>query len=116
MVRSEVVQVRGSEYVEAAYGSGGRFLSVLWRHVLPNSLRPVVALAALQFGVAILALSTLGFLGYGVTPPDPEWGMIISQGRDLLGAAWWVTTLPGTVIVLVVLAANRISRAVGSER
>ncbi|MEE6280485.1 ABC transporter permease [Georgenia sunbinii] len=116
LVRSEVVQVRGSEYVEAAYGSGGRFLSVLWRHVLPNSLRPVVALAALQFGVAILALSTLGFLGYGVTPPDPEWGMIISQGRDLLGAAWWVTTLPGAVIVLVVLSANRISRAVGSER
>lgn len=116
LVRSEVVQVRGTEYVEAAYGSGGRFLAVLWRHVLPNSLRPVVALAALQFGVAILALSTLGFLGYGVTPPDPEWGMIISQGRDLLGAAWWVTTLPGTVIVLVVVAANRISRAVGSER
>lgn len=116
LVRSEVVQVRGTEYVEAAYGSGGRFAAVLWRHVLRNSLRPVVALAALQFGTAILALSTLGFLGYGVTPPHPEWGMIIAQGRDLLGAAWWVTTLPGLVIVAVVLSANRLSRSLGSER
>ncbi len=116
LVRSEVVQVRGTDYVEAAYGSGGRLLPVLWRHVLRNSLRPVVALAALQFGAAILALSTLGFLGYGVTPPEPEWGMIIAQGRDLLGAAWWVTTLPGLVIVAVVLSANRLSRSLGSER
>ncbi len=116
LVRSEVVQVRGTDYVEAAYGSGGRFAAVLWRHVLRNSLRPVVALAAMQFAAAILALSTLGFLGYGVTPPDPEWGMIIAQGRDLLGAAWWVTTLPGLVIVAVVLSANRLSRSLGSER
>lgn len=116
LVRSEVVQVRATDYVEAAYGSGGRPLAVLWRHVLRNSLRPVVALAALQFGAAILALSTLGFLGYGVTPPDPEWGMLIAQGRDLLGAAWWVTTLPGLVIVAVVLAANRLSRSLGRER
>jgi peptide/nickel transport system permease protein len=116
LVRSEVVQVRGTEYVEAAFGSGGRFVKVLWRHVLPNSTRPVVALAALQFGIAILALSTLGFLGYGVTPPDPEWGMIIAQGRDMLGAAWWVTTLPGAVIVLVVLSANRISHALGGAK
>ncbi|PYG00070.1 peptide/nickel transport system permease protein [Georgenia satyanarayanai] len=116
LVRAEVVQVRATEYVEAAYGSGGRVLSVLWRHVLRNSLRPVVALAAMQVGTAILALSTLGFLGYGVTPPDPEWGMIIAQGRDLLAAAWWVTTLPGLVIVAVVLSANRVSRSLGSER
>ena len=116
LVRSEVVQVRGTEYVEAAFGSGARFVTVLWRHILPNSTRPVVALAAMQFGIAILALSTLGFLGYGVTPPDPEWGMIIAQGRDMLGAAWWVTTLPGAVIVLVVLSANRISHALGSAK
>ena len=116
LVRSEVVQVRGTEYVEAAFGSGARAVTVLWRHILPNSTRPVVALAAMQFGIAILALSTLGFLGYGVTPPDPEWGMIIAQGRDMLGAAWWVTALPGAVIVLVVLAANRISHGLGGAR
>ena len=114
LTRSEVVQVRGTEYVEAAYGSGGTFVSVLFGHILPNSLRPVLALLALQFGGAILALSTLGFLGYGVTPPDPEWGMIIAQGRNLLGAAWWVTAFPGLVLLVVVLATNRISQVIGS--
>lgn len=116
LVRSEVVQVRGTEYVEAAYLSGGTFISVLFVHILPNSLRPVLALLALQFGGAILALSTLGFLGYGVTPPDPEWGMIIAQGRDLLGAAWWVTTFPGLVLLVVVLSSHRISQALGGKR
>jgi len=116
LTRSEVVQVRRTEYVEAAYGSGGTFLSVLFGHILPNSLRPVLALLALQFGGAILALSTLGFLGYGVTPPDPEWGMIIAQGRNLLGAAWWVTAFPGFVLLIVVLATNRLSQAIGARR
>lgn len=116
LVRSEVVQVRGTEYVEAAYGSGGTFGTVLFRHILPNSLLPVLALFALQFGGAILALSTLGFLGYGVQPPTPEWGMIIAQGRNLLGAAWWVTAFPGLVLLLVVLSTNRISQSLGARR
>jgi peptide/nickel transport system permease protein len=116
LVRSEVMQIRGTEYVEAARGSGARTAAILWRHVLPNSTRPVAALAALQFGSAILALSTLGFLGYGVTPPTPEWGMLIADGRRMIGAAWWMTALPGLVIVAVVLAANRISQWVVSDR
>lgn len=111
--RSEVLRVRRSEYVEAAFGSGGRFVAVLWRHVLPNSLTSVLALAALQFGSAILALSTLGFLGYGAPPPTPEWGLLIAEGRDFLAVAWWLTAIPGLVVVLVVLAAERVSRAVG---
>ncbi len=111
--RSEVVRVRRSDYVEAAFGSGGTFLSVLWRHVLPNSLTSVLALAALQFGGAILAISTLGFLGYGAPPPTPEWGLLIAEGRNYISTAWWLTTAPGLVVVLVVLSANRISRALG---
>jgi peptide/nickel transport system permease protein len=111
--RSEVVRVRRADYVEAAFGSGGRFLAVLWRHVLPNSLGPVIALAALQFGMAILAISTLGFLGYGAEPPTPEWGLLISEGRNYLATSWWLTTLPGAVVVTVVLAAGRISRSIG---
>ena len=108
LVRSEVVRVRRSDYVEAAFGSGGRFAAVLWRHVLPNSLTSVVALAALQFGSAILSISTLGFLGYGAPPPTPEWGLLIAEGRNYIATAWWLTTAPGLVVVAVVLAANRI--------
>ncbi|MEB4615583.1 ABC transporter permease, partial [Leucobacter sp. M11] len=81
LARSEVVRVRGSDYVEAAFASGGRFWPVLLRHVLPNSLTAVFALAALQFGSAVLAISTLGFLGYGAPPPTPEWGLLIAEGR-----------------------------------
>ncbi|WP_455821329.1 ABC transporter permease [Pseudomonas cerasi] len=109
LARSEVVRVRHSEYVEAARGSGGTFIAVLWRHILPNSLTPVLAFSALQFGSAILAISTLSFLGYGTPPPTPEWGLLIAEGRNYISTAWWLTTFPGLIVVAVVLAANRIS-------
>jgi len=114
LVRSEVVTVRRSEYVEAAFGSGGTFLKVLWRHILPNSLTSVIAFAALQAGWAILQLATLGFLGYGAPPPTPEWGLLIAEGRNYIATAWWLTAAPGLVVVLVVISINRISRAIGS--
>jgi peptide/nickel transport system permease protein len=116
LMRSEVVRVRRSEYVEAAFGSGGRFGVVLWRHVLPNSLTSVIAMAALQFGSAILSISTLGFLGYGAPPPTPEWGLLIAEGRNYIATAWWLTTVPGLVVVAVVLSANRISAALTQGR
>lgn len=112
LARSQVVTVRRSDYVEAAFGSGGSFLQVLWRHVLPNSLGAVLALAALQFGSAILQISTLGFLGYGAPPPIPEWGLLIAESRDYVATAWWLTTLPGLVVAAVVLSANRVASAV----
>lgn len=114
--RSEVVRVRQADYVEAAFGSGARLHGVLFRHVLPNSLTAVVGLAALQFGTAILAISTLGFLGYGAPPPTPEWGLLIAEGRNYVATSWWLTVLPGLVVVVVVLAANRISHALGRTR
>ena len=112
LARSEVMRVRRSDYVEAALGSGGTFRSVLFRHILPNSLTSVIALAALQFGSAILSISTLGFLGYGAPPPTPEWGLLIAEGRNYLSRAWWLTAAPGFVVVLVVLSADRISKAI----
>lgn len=111
LMRSEVIRVRRADYVEAAFGSGGRFTAVLWRHVLPNSLGTIISYAALQFGTAILAISTLGFLGYGAPPPIPEWGLLISEGRKYLTSAWWLTAFPGLAVILVVLAANRISQS-----
>ncbi|OCP37409.1 ABC transporter permease [Ensifer sp. LC163] len=113
LARSEVVRVRRSDYVEAAFGSGGTFSAVLWRHVLPNSLTSVLGIAALQFGSAVLQISTLGFLGYGAPPPTPEWGLLIAEGRNYISTAWWLTTAPGVVVVLVVLAANRVSQSFG---
>ena len=111
LTRSEVVRVRRSDYVEAAFGSGATLPAVLWRHVLPNSVTSVLAYAALQFGSALLQISTLGFLGYGAPPPTPEWGLLIAEGRNYIATAWWLTTFPGLAVVLVVLSANRISRA-----
>ncbi|CAI2487629.1 Probable D,D-dipeptide transport system permease protein ddpC [Serratia ficaria] len=113
LARAEVVRVRHSDYVEAAYGSGGSFWAVLWRHILPNSLTSAIAFSALQFGSAILAIATLSFLGYGTPPPTPEWGLLIAEGRNYISTAWWLTTFPG--MVAVVLAANRISRSLGGK-
>nr|WP_051067230.1 ABC transporter permease [Corynebacterium ciconiae] len=112
LARSRVLSVMQADYVEAAFGSGASFSRVLLRHVLPNSLTPVIAVAALQFGSAILQISTLGFLGYGATPPTPEWGLLVADGRDYVATAWWLTVLPGLVVVLAVLAVTRLSRLV----
>lgn len=116
LARGEVVRIRHTDYVEAAFGSGGTFWTVLWRHILPNSLTAVLAFATLQFGQAILALSTLSFLGYGTPPPIPEWGLLIAEGRNYLSTAWWLTTFPGLVVIAVVLATNRISRQLSGDR
>ncbi|HLS01082.1 MAG TPA: ABC transporter permease [Beutenbergiaceae bacterium] len=116
VMRSQVISVRALDYVEAAYASGGRALTVIIRHILPNSLTAVGALAALHLGTAILAISTLGFLGYGAPPPTPEWGLMIAEGRDYIATAWWLTTLPGAVVVVVVLCANHISTQLGRTR
>lgn len=116
VMRSEVLRVRGADYVEAAHASGVRWYTVLARHVLPNSYRPVLALAAVEFGMAVLAVSALSFLGYGAKPPTPEWGSLISEGRNYLASAWWMTTLPGLVIAAVVISAQHLGRAADRRR
>jgi len=111
VMRGEVLKIRQNPYVEAATVGGANRFRLLWRHVLPNAVEPVLVLAAMEFGEAILAVSSLSFLGYGVQPPAPEWGALVADGRDYLNTSWWLTTLPGLTIVATVLAANRISRA-----
>jgi len=115
ILRSEVLRVRTSAYVEAARAGGSRWWRVLLVHVLPNSVGPVLVLAALELGTAILAVSSLSFLGYGAQPPQPEWGSLVAGGRDYLAGQWWLTTLPGIVIALTVLAGNRLARALDTE-
>lgn len=116
LARAEVLRIRQQDYIEAAFGSGGRFFPVFFRHVLPNALPTLLAFSALQFGQAILALSTLSFLGFGSPPPIPEWGLLISEGRNYLATAWWLTVFPGLLVIAVVLATHRISRAFSGER
>lgn len=115
VMRAEVLRVRRAPYVEAAYASGVRWYVVLVRHVLRNAYAPVAALAAVEFGLAVLAVSSLSFLGYGAAPPTPEWGSLISEGRNYLATAWWLTTLPGLVIIALVLATQRLGRALAQE-
>ncbi|MBF4606789.1 ABC transporter permease [Curtobacterium sp. VKM Ac-1393] len=116
IMRSEVVRVRTAPYVEAASANGNRWWRVLLVHVLPNASGPVVVLAALEFGTAILAVSSLSFLGYGAQPPQPEWGSLVATGRDFIASSWWLTTIPGLVIAVTVLAGNRVARALDTER
>ncbi|MFD8308573.1 ABC transporter permease [Streptomyces sp. NPDC059690] len=115
VARSEVLRVRQAVFVEAARASGARWYSVLARHVLPNAAGPVIVLATLDFGSSILAVSALSFLGYGAPLPAPEWGTLISDGRNYLANAWWLTALPGLAIAATVLATNRIARALDGE-
>jgi peptide/nickel transport system permease protein len=115
VTRAEVLRVRQAVYVEAAQSIGARWYEVLFRHVLPNAIAPAMVLATLEFGTAILAVSSLSFLGYGAQPPAPEWGSLISDGRNYLANSWWLCTLPGLVIAAAVLSTNRISRALDGE-
>lgn len=115
VMRSEVMRVRGATFVESARAIGARRHYVLVRHVLPAAIGPAAVLAALDFGIAILAVSALSFLGYGANPPAPEWGSLVAGGRSYITTAWWLTVLPGLVVMAAVLATNRISRAVDAR-
>ena len=116
LMRSEVLRVRTSVFIEAARISGGSSTYVLLRHVLPNALRPVLSLAVLQFGIAILVIAGLAFLGYGDPPPASDWGLLVSDGREHLLHAPWLVIAPGLVIAVVVLSVSRISRWLDQER
>ncbi|MCX4099201.1 ABC transporter permease [Nocardia sp. alder85J] len=116
VMRAQVLTVAGSDFVDAAYGSGAGFGRVVFRHVLPNSIRAVLSLAALECGSAVLAVAALGFLGYGAPPPQPEWGLAVAEGRDFLATYPWIALCPGVLIAVVVLSVNRIGRALGERR
>lgn len=112
VMRSEVLVAAQTDYVEAGQSLGLGKVQLLLRHVLPNSLTSVVSLVPLEFGQAILAIAGLGFLGFGAPPPQPEWGLLVSEGRSFLGSHPWLSILPGLVIVAVVVSSNRISQSV----
>lgn len=106
LVRGQVLAVREREHVLAARALGYRPLRILFRHILPNVLTPVIVAATLGIGNAILAEAALSYLGLGVQPPDTSWGLIIFSGQDRMLDAWWITAFPGILIALTVMAFN----------
>jgi peptide/nickel transport system permease protein len=106
LVRGEVLALKEREFVLAARAAGVRPLRILWRHLLPNALTPVIVDASLRIGDLILVEAALSFLGLGVQPPTPSWGSMIADGRDALATAWWVAVFPGVAIALAVVAFN----------
>ena len=108
--RAEVLRVKTLPYVEAARAGGASWTRVLLRHILPNSWGPVAVLAVLDFGVAIIAIAALSFLGFGAAPPQAEWGTLVSTGRNFLVTAPWVSLMPGLFIAITVLSLNHISK------
>lgn len=106
LMRATALATRELLYVEAARAMGGRDLFILARYVLPNVVAPLIVTATLGLGTAILSAAALSFLGLGSQPPAPEWGRMLSEGRDYLREAWWISTFPGLAIMLTVLAMN----------
>ncbi|GAA2251217.1 ABC transporter permease [Streptomyces amakusaensis] len=110
LVRGQARLVRRAEYITAATALGLRRRTVVLRHVVPNTLGPLVVPATLGVGTAVVAGSALSFLGIGPEPPAPEWGSMLSQGRDALQDAWWIAVFPGAAITVSVVAVTVVGR------
>jgi len=110
--RAEVLKVKTLPYVEAARTGGASRLRILIRHVLPNSWGPVLVLAILDSGTAILVISSLSFLGFGAPPPAADWGGLISDGSDYLITSPYLSLLPGLFVVAVVFSINHLARSI----
>ncbi|MBV0900476.1 ABC transporter permease [Haloarcula salina] len=106
LIRSRVVSVREDEYVEAAKAAGVRDRNIILRHVIPNSFAPVLVQATLQVGTAIIIIAGLSFLGFGIQPPTPSWGQMLSVSRDHMIADPWFSIWPGLCILVTVVAFN----------
>ena len=109
VVRGEVLSLRERDYVRLAIVAGCSKWTIMKRHILPNVINSAIVLATLQLGVVIITEATLSFLGVGVPPPKPAWGLMLADGKKgLMAGYWWLTVLPGCCIMLMVLAANLI--------
>ncbi len=106
LIRGQVLSARELLYVEAAKVIGVPTSKIMYRHILPNVVSPVIVLGTLSVGSAILAAAGLSFLGLGAQPPRPEWGSMLADGRQFLSSHWWVATMPGIAIALTVLSIN----------
>ncbi|MGW5381406.1 ABC transporter permease [Nocardia sp. NPDC003963] len=116
LIRSETLWVKNRAFIESAHLIGRGKLTVLFQHVLPNVYRSVLALAVLQFGLAVINVSALAFLGYGNPPPSPDWGLLVAEGKDFFYRYPWFVYAPGSVMVASVLALGQLGRRIGRDR
>ncbi|HPX62015.1 MAG TPA: ABC transporter permease [Deltaproteobacteria bacterium] len=112
LVRAETLSIREMEYVMAARCIGCSDLRIMFRHILPNAVSPVLVSATLGVAGAILTESALSFLGIGVQPPTPSWGNILTSGKDYIEFAWWLSLFPGLSILVTVLAYNLLGEGI----
>jgi peptide/nickel transport system permease protein len=108
--RAEVLEIRERMFVSAARVMGAGSLRIVLRHVAPITLPTVITIATIDFAFVMLAESSLSFLGIGIQPPEVTWGLMVAQGRNYLGSAWWLAFFPGLAIMLTTLALNLLSR------
>jgi peptide/nickel transport system permease protein len=107
VVRGEVLSLKERDYVRLAAVAGCSQAKIMWTHILPNVANSIIVIATLQLGVAIISEATLSFLGVGVAPPKPAWGLMLAEGKSgLMAGYWWLSVFPGLCIMLVVLSAN----------
>jgi peptide/nickel transport system permease protein len=106
LVRGQVLALREREFVEAARSLGASAPHIIWRHILPNTLGPLLVQASFDMGGAILSAAGLSFIGFGAQPPTPEWGVMISEGRNYITTQPWLSLFPGLAILLTVTAFN----------
>lgn len=111
LVRAEVLTLKERDFVTASKIMGAKDSWIIFRHLLPNAIGPVLVSATLGIGGAILVESALSFLGIGVQPPTPSWGNMLMDGRSTLGVAWWLTVFPGLFILFTVLSYNIVGEA-----
>ena len=104
MVRGQVLQVADNEYIEAVRIQGAGALKIITSHILPNALSPIITTVILDIAYAVMVISTLSFLGLGVQAPDPEWGAMLSGGRQYIRYAWHITTFPGIALVITLMS------------
>jgi peptide/nickel transport system permease protein len=111
IIRGQLVSIRTSAYVESARVLGHGPFRILTRHILPNALAPLLVLATLGIGQAVVWAAALSYLGLGAQPPAAEWGAMLSAGRTYIGTAWWLTVFPGLMIVLTTIATTVLGRS-----
>jgi peptide/nickel transport system permease protein len=106
IARGSVLSIRDSLYIEAARSMGVNSIVIIWRHILPNSMAPIIVQVTLSFAFAILAEAALSFLGLGVSPDTPSWGIMLSEAKDWMELSWWTAVFPGIAITLAVFSFN----------